>query len=43
MLPQAWALVIKDPERTRKTLVNPIVAQLSTTRSQEVPYWALNW
>ena len=43
MLPQVWALVIKDPERTRKTLVNPIAAQLSTTWSQEVPYWALNW
>ena len=43
MLSQVWALVIKDSERTRKTLVNPIADQLFTTRSQEVPYWALNW
>ena len=43
MLPQVWALVIKDPERTRKTLVNPIAARLSTTWSQKVPYWALHW
>ena len=36
-------LEIEDSKHTRKTLVNPIAAQLSTTWSQEVPYRALNW